>query len=37
MKISGIMTDYSQWRSQTRGDGGADSADMHTPQNTPQC
>jgi len=26
-----------QWRSQARGDGGADSADMRTPQNARQC
>jgi len=28
---------YYQWRSQTIGDGGADSANMHTPQNARQC
>jgi len=32
MKQSKVCRD--QWRSQARGDRGADSADMHTPQNS---
>jgi len=32
-----LSSTCEQWRSQARGDGGADLADMHTPQNSQQC